>query len=135
MLLICQSCNAENPSGSDVCRQCGCPSLKPSKFVLLTKEDKEVRVKIGFSWPAALFGFLWAMFKRSWRLSFFLALAFYSLVIFDEVFVQGTQNLLLKLSMLMAYIAVMVIFGKYGNAWLINELKRKGYLVKGEPNA
>ncbi len=87
-------------------------------------------MKVGFSWPAMFFGFFWAMFHRAWRLAFMLALAFYALVIFDELFVKGSRNLLLLVSMSVAYVVFMVICGKYGNSWLASELLRKGYSEK-----
>lgn len=106
------------------------------KFRSLSSTDgRVVRLKVGFSWPAMFFGFLWAMFHRAWRLALMLALAFYTLIIFDELFIRGSRNLLLLVSMLAAYVVFMVICGKYGNTWLASELLRKGYSEKYEHDA
>lgn len=81
------------------------------------------------------FGFMWAMFHRAWRLALMLAFAFYTLVLFDEFFVKGSQSLLLLGLMLSAYVAFMVVCGRYGNTWLASELLRKGYSEKYEHDA
>ena len=107
-----------------------------AKFIYLTStEGKVVRVKVGFCWPAAFFGPLWVMVKRSWRLALLLALAFGALVFFDEAFVKGSRNLWLLIPMLLAYISFIVVCGKYGNAWLVSELLRTGYSVGPEHDA
>lgn len=99
-----------------------------TQFVYLSSERGDVRrVKVGFCWPAALFGPLWAAVKRAWRLAICLALAFGSLVFLDEAYVQRSRNVYALLLMLVAYIAFMVVCGKYGNSWLIWELQREGY--------
>ena len=106
------------------------------KFKSLTSKDgRVVRLKVGFSWPAMFFGFFWAMFHRAWRLALVMGLAFYTLVLIDELFVRGSQNLFLLGSMLLAYVALMVVCGKYGNTWLASELLRKGYSEKYEHDA
>lgn len=64
-----------------------------------------------------------------------LAFAFYTLVLFDEFFVKGSQSLLLLGLMLSAYVAFMVVCGRYGNTWLASELLRKGYSEKYEHDA
>lgn len=107
-----------------------------AKFIYLTSIDgKVVRVKVGFCWFAALFGPLWAMVKRSWRLAFLLALSFSGLVFFDEAFVKDSRNLWLLIPMLLGYISFIVVCGKYGNAWLVSELLRKGYSAGPEYDA
>lgn len=107
-----------------------------AKFIsLISKEGKVVHVKVGFCWPAALFGPFWAVVKRAWRLAFLLALTFGALVFVDEALVKNSRNLLLLTPMLLAYIAYMVVCGKYGNAWLVDELLRKGYSAEPQHDA
>ena len=84
-------------------------------------------VKDGFSWPAFLFGPLWALVKRAWREFTILSVAYVGLFFIDESFVQRSRSLPLLLLMLLAYIAFMTFCGKYGNAWLRTVYERKGY--------
>ncbi len=66
-------------------------------------------VKQGWSWPAFLFSFVWAMVKKMWAIGiglFVLSLIFISMVGHEaDLLINGIS------------IVVSVIFGIYGNSW------------------
>lgn len=84
-------------------------------------------VKQGWSWPAFLFSFVWAMVKKMWSIGiglFILSLIFISMV--------GKQADLLFHAI---SVIVSVIFGIYGNSWREKNLESRGYKVKGTVTA
>jgi hypothetical protein len=79
-------------------------------------------VKQGWSWPAFLFSFIWAMVKKMWALGiglFVLSLIFISMV------GPGADLLINILSVM-----VSLIFGMYGNSWRGKNLESRGYEIK-----
>jgi len=79
-------------------------------------------VKQGWSWPAFLFSFIWAVAKKMWAIGiglFILSLIFISMV-GREAFVpiNGIS------------VVVSVIFGIYGNSWREKNLESRGYEMK-----
>jgi hypothetical protein len=79
-------------------------------------------VKQGWSWPAFLFSFVWAVVKKMWAIGiglFILSLIFISLV------GRGSDLLINGMS-----IVVSVIFGIYGNSWREKNLESRGYKMK-----
>lgn len=91
-----------------------------------------VRVKQGFSWPAFLFGSLWAAAKRMWFPTF-IAMAFMDCVLWfvtGYAEAQRAQELALlgtALSLVYAYLR-----GRYGNRFLATSLLSRGYVDRGE---
>ena len=84
-------------------------------------------VKQGWSWPAFLFSFVWAMVKKMWAIGiglFILSLIFISMV--------GTKADLLINGI---SVVVSVIFGIYGNNWREKNLESRGYKMKGTVEA
>jgi hypothetical protein len=84
-------------------------------------------VKQGWSWPAFLFSFIWAMVKKMWAIGiglFILSLIFISMV--------GTgADLIINI----ISIIVSVVFGMYGNSWREKNLDSRGYEVQGTVTA
>jgi len=78
-------------------------------------------VKQGWSWPAFLFSFIWAVAKKMWAIGiglFILSLIFISMVGREPyVLINGIS------------VAVSVIFGIYGNSWREKNLESRGYAM------
>jgi hypothetical protein len=91
---------------------------------LISPEGKVERVRVGFSWLALLFPLLWAMLNRAWRLAGLLALSYSALATVQLAVGETSWGGLL---VALASLALCVACGKYGNAWLVWELKGKGY--------
>jgi uncharacterized protein YacL len=79
-------------------------------------------VKIGWSWPAFFFSFIWALVKKMWALG--IGLLVLSLI-FISMIGPGADLLINILSVI-----VSIIFGIYGNSWLEKNLESRGYEVK-----
>jgi hypothetical protein len=79
-------------------------------------------VKQGWSWPAFLFSFVWAMVKKMWALGiglFILSLIFISMVGREaDLLINGIS------------VVVSVIFGIYGNSWREKNLESRGFEIK-----
>jgi hypothetical protein len=79
-------------------------------------------VKQGWSWPAFLFSFIWAVAKKMWAIGiglFILSLIFISMVGREAyVLINGIS------------VVVSVIFGIYGNSWREKNLESRGYEMK-----
>ena len=87
-----------------------------------------VRVKSGFSWPALLFGVLWASSKKLWGVlaaMFLVECVLYAL----GAAVQAQGSPALALLQLALFIAYALVRGFFGNAWRRASLRRRGYQV------
>lgn len=85
-------------------------------------------VKVGWSWPGGLFGFLWAPFKRLWwqALAGLLALVVLGLVL------AATVNAVDALSWVNLAMMVMgLVYGFMGNGWRCSNLAARGYELAG----
>jgi hypothetical protein len=83
-------------------------------------------IKRGFSWPAFLFNFLWALSKKMWSLAliFFIMLTlFLSLRMLFELEGMQTGRVFVELLLL----GFFVYIGSKANYWYRNELERTGY--------
>jgi hypothetical protein len=76
-------------------------------------------VKQGWSWPAFLFSFVWAMVKKMWAIGIGL---FILSVIFISMVGTGADLLINIIS-----IIVSLVFGMYGNFWREKNLDSRGY--------
>jgi hypothetical protein len=90
-------------------------------------DERRQRIKNGFSWPACLFGPLWAFVKRAWLLGFLLLIPVILLRIVEEVVYRSGTGTAGALFVLMFYLVYMYNVGRRGNAWLTSALRRKGY--------
>jgi hypothetical protein len=84
-------------------------------------------VKQGWSWPAFLFSFLWAMVKKMWAIGIGL---FILSAIFISMAGKEAHILINGIS-----VVVSVIFGIYGNSWREKNLESRGYEMKGTVTA
>jgi hypothetical protein len=81
-------------------------------------------VKQGWSWPASLFSFFWAPFKRLWVLGVgglfaTVALGYIAAAVTNASQAASVMNLVLTV--------LGVVFGVKGNAWREANLVRRGY--------
>jgi hypothetical protein len=99
-----------------------------TRYVSLQSPDGEVvEIKIGFSWPAFFFGPIWGIFARVWRQLPTMLVAWLGLVLFDDLVVQPSGNLVLIMLMGPLYIGYMYICGKNGNRWVAQNLEKQGF--------
>jgi hypothetical protein len=84
-------------------------------------------VKQGWSWPAFLFTFIWAMVKKIWGIGIGVLILF---VIFLSMIGTGADLFVNIISFV-----VSIIFGVYGNSWRENNLDSRGYEMKGTVTA
>lgn len=84
-------------------------------------------VKQGWSWPAFLFSFVWAMVKKMWAIGIGL---FILSVIFISMVGTGADLLINIIS-----IIVSVVFGMYGNSWREKNLESRDFEIKGTVTA
>jgi hypothetical protein len=86
-------------------------------------------VKLGWSWPASLFSFFWAPFKKLWLLGLVGLVATVALGYLAAAFTNASQAASL---MNLVLTVVSVVFGVKGNAWREANLVRRGYEPVGE---
>ncbi len=79
-------------------------------------------VKQGWSWPAFLFTFIWAMVKKIWGIGIGVLILF---LIFLSMLGTGADLFVNIISFV-----VSIIFGVYGNSWRENNLDSRGYQMK-----
>ena len=79
-------------------------------------------VKLGWSWPAFFFGFLWALAKRMWGLGGGLFAAFFFAESLDASVHEALDGLITVAALVLAF-----IFGLNGNRWRENNLQSRGY--------
>jgi Protein of unknown function (DUF2628) len=85
--------------------------------------DETIEVKAGFSWPAFLLGFVWALMKRMWLVALLMLAA--DLAIGLIGFAGVTADVIsLVLSIVFA-----IYCGMRGNQWYRRDLERKGYVA------
>jgi len=83
-------------------------------------------VKVGFSWPAFFFTWIWAFIKKLWGYGLaFIGVIFIFLVV-ETAFTQG-GNFGGTLIMLLLQFGLFVLFGVKGNDWRNKDLKKRGY--------
>jgi len=101
--------------------------MKRYRVFLHPSGDAEA-IKQGWSWPAALFGFFWAPFKRMWALSIgglaaTLLLGYVAAMTSNADTAASVMNLVL--------LVVGVVFGVKGNAWREANLIKRGFVPTG----
>ena len=89
-------------------------------------------VKQGWSWPAFLFGWMWALVKKMWGVAGgIVACAISTGFLLEGGFEVSTAD---GLNLLIAF-ALAIVFGLYGNQWCQNHLHARGYEYKETVNA
>jgi hypothetical protein len=95
-------------------------------------------VKVGFSWPAFAFGIFWMLAKKLWRI-FALWIALYiaaEMVLSAPLAVaEGAANWLLGGVSFAVYLALWLVPAFKGNAWLENQLLRRGFQLVRRTNS
>lgn len=87
-------------------------------------------VKVGFSWPAFFFGFIWMLIKKLWLLAIVwfgltMVLSFIENLI---VIRQPADSQVFSYALLaICYIALWLLPGFKGNAWRESNLLKRGY--------
>jgi len=79
-------------------------------------------VKRGFSWPAFLFGMIWAIFNKLF--GHVLVLFTISLVFYNLLPTEGSVAIALKGTF---QFGLSLLFGFVGNDWKVSNLKKRGY--------
>lgn len=98
------------------------------RFILLRHPSGTyARVKQGFSWPALLFGSLWAIVRRMWLLAAVL-LAVDIVLWVAGGYAAHLANPALLFLFLVANIVYLIVRGQYGNRWRLAFLRRSGYV-------
>jgi Protein of unknown function (DUF2628) len=89
--------------------------------------DETVAVSVGFSWPALLLGFIWALMKRLWGVALFM------LIVDLALGVIGLAGVTADLISLVLSIVFAIYCGMRANDWHRRVLERKGYVVLPAP--
>jgi hypothetical protein len=97
------------------------------RFDILNNPIKGYKaVKVGFSWPAMFFSFVWALLKKMWSLAFFffiVLLLLQTLALMFHLEAMETARVFVDL----LTIAFLVYIGSKANHWYKNDLIRNGY--------
>jgi Protein of unknown function (DUF2628) len=96
------------------------------QIYLKNSAGKIVIVSTGFSWPAFLFGPLWALAKRQWLLFLLFVLVSIPINLIMEL-ATPTKNLSLMILSLVPSLAFMAVCGFNANRWHKNRLLRNGF--------
>jgi len=90
---------------------------------------RAIAIKEGFSWPALLFGFLWAAYHRHWFLALVLALIEIVVLLAGE----QARDLLPGGEAVLGAVAVgmNLLVGLFGNDLRRVALERRGYVLAG----
>ena len=85
-------------------------------------------IKEGWSWPACLFGLIWALFSGLWLTAFGTFIGLFAVaVLLGLAFGTSTASGIVNI----AGLFLMAIFGQYGNDWLVKKLLGEGYEFSG----
>ncbi len=107
-----------------ICRQGRSESERTlmSKYIYFFEENKKtVSSKLGFCWPAFLFGFFWALKKRAWYLALILFVMQALLFVAEGVANSHPKRMGWVFVLLIMQFVLMVTYGKYGNFLLKKE--------------
>lgn len=97
------------------------------KHVYFNPRRGVVSVKQGFSWPAFLFGSLWAMAHHMWVPYVLVLFPLEALFWFLTGYAQAHGNSPMLLAAGLANLVFAIVRGRCGNAWLVAALCRRGY--------
>ena len=90
--------------------------------------EASVTVKQGFSWPAFLFGFIWAYYKGLWGYGTILLLLNIVMVVVAQTLLhQPHVNSVAGIMINVIAVTISLYIGLKGNEWLAKDLQRKGY--------
>jgi hypothetical protein len=86
-------------------------------------------VKVGWSWPAFLFGFYWALIKRMTWIG--LSVPLLAISIMATLTAAGADDDTLQVAVLGLTLIISLIFGANGNSWREQHLRAQGYRLVG----
>ncbi len=95
-------------------------------------EGDVVQVRNGFSWGAFLVGSSATALKRLWPLIVAGVIAFLAAAYVDRAPLPSSRGAGTAAVAGVFYFAYMVFCGIHGNRWLMQSLRRRGYIVVGE---
>jgi len=83
-------------------------------------------VKVGFSWPAAFFVFIWMLAKKLWKLAGLWVLAYIVLTVIQDAAIKAdsASGILIVLA---GHLALALLPGLKGNEWRIKNLTKRGF--------
>ena len=88
-------------------------------------------VKIGFSWPAAIFTGIWLLVKKLWGMAALWTVLFVTLSLIEKATDKATREPQLQsivyLALTIGYLCTSLIPGFKGNGWRISNLEKRGY--------
>ena len=91
-----------------------------------------VRVKQGFSWRAFFFGSFLSSVRRLWMVASVGGLWYVSSNYFNGVPTPTSRTVGVMLALLGFYAIYMLFCGLFGNRWLSDRLRRRGFTMIGE---
>lgn len=98
------------------------------KTVMVDREGKCRRIQKGFCWPAFLVPTLWALSEGLWRQCALSVLAaFATRISLEAARTNGVP--LLSVAGLLIYPSAMLVFGCFGNRWLLSHLAAHGWVM------
>lgn len=107
------------------------------RFNTYTRSDgKRETIKNGWSWPAFFFSWVWAFFTQLWSIGFLLliASAFFtiSFSILGEYQHSTSASKNIGGFLAIAWVAMRIMLGAYGNEWRRKQLERNGFKKNNE---
>lgn len=97
------------------------------KHLYFNPREGVVPVKQGFSWPAFLFGSLWAMAHHMWWPYVWLLLPVEACLALLAGLAQARGAPALAGAVLLANLVFAIVRGHWGNRWYAQSLRRRGY--------
>ena len=96
-------------------------------------------VKVGFSWPALFFSFLWMLAKKLWGLAAIWFVAYFVCTLIekraDMIQAKGGDADDLYLFVLLSYLVLCLLPAFWGNEWRERNLVKRGYQFLGAVQA
>lgn len=92
--------------------------------------EKKQAVKVGFSWPAFFFGFIWMLCKKLWFIAFSVFALNIVLTIIEKIAFESFSDkalLLTYVSLIVLYICIWLVPAFQGNKWREHNLMSRGY--------
>ena len=99
------------------------------------KQPVPMAVKVGWSWPAFIFGPLWFLLNKMWlTAAIFVALVVGEKLFFDY-FKPAPTGALFGLLMALLAIVAWFLIGRFANSLLCSDLEDRGYVLRATTSA
>lgn len=86
-------------------------------------------VKLGWSWTAFFFGFIWAFVNKMWALGFGVLAVFFVLEFIGDAAGEDLEEVIEVLTSI-GWLVLVITFGVNGNRWRETNLTLRGYDFK-----